>query len=904
MSESDDFKALSPQPVAPTLSKVADVARQSAPYLARLLHQHQNALDLSGESALVAQCHAEIDAVRDWAKSVRSADILGPALRRAKRRVHLILSLLDLSGAWSQGEVTKALTQLADAALQASLASVLAKRDVLSDGLFMFAFGKMGAFELNYSSDVDLAVFFHPDVFSGGSKGPQDTAIRVVRDVCALMDAQTEEGYVFRTDLRLRPDPSATPIAVSTRRAEVYYESVGQNWERMAWIKARPCAGDMAAAADFQKLLSPFVWRRHLDYWAVADVHAIKRMINAKVGDPALGEIDCDVKLGPGGIREIEFFAQTQQIILGGRDPRLRAPATLEALGALVEADVVTQADAEALNAAYQGLRGLEHRIQMLNDAQTHTYPTSSDQRAAVAALMGYADISDLDRALLATRMRVHGIYENLFVSDDGTVDSSGAGNLVFTGVEDDPGTLATLRSMGFSDPSRVIAAFRRWHFGHVPATRSARGQALLTNLTPRLLESMAATGEPSTAFAHFERFFEGLNAGVHLLSMLSIADSLLSDLVSSLAVAPRLAQTLARRPALLESLITRQAEEGFVLEPGAGFEAAMDAARRYHRDRAFLIGHGLLNGLIAARDAGRAWTDLAREMVQAMADAAERETERRFGPAPGQWTVMAMGSFGGGELTAGSDLDMIVLYDVMGDAAGTDWFTRFTQRLTTALSAPTAEGLLYEVDMRLRPSGRSGPVAVRLSSFERYQNSEAWTWEHMALTRMSFAAGDAGLAKGAIDIARDAIDGRKVQPNIAADVDDMRERLRREKAPAGTWDIKLMQGGLIDIEFFAQKRLLLCGGEGAIAPNTYAALQYLAEQGQAEASDVTALQAAWTFQTSLRQVLKLALSETPSEPAFSEGLKSRLCRAVGLQHFDDVEGTLSRQYDTVMQIV
>lgn len=904
MDKAIPIEALIPQPVAVDMAGVIAVARETAPYLARLLTRDGSDLNLSSTASVEAACEDELSTLETLVAGTPLSEAdAGPRLRQVKRRVHLLLALLDLAGHWPQGEVTRRLTQLADLSLQVALKTALAARGLKEAGLFLIAFGKMGAHELNYSSDVDIAAFFDAESFDGGDRDPQDAAIRVVRDVCRLMEAQTEEGYVFRTDLRLRPDPSSTPVAVSRRRAEIYYESLGQNWERMAWIKARPCAGDMATAESFVAMLQPFVWRRHLDYWALADIYAIKRMINSRLGDSSEASAEFDVKLGPGGIREIEFFAQTQQVILGGRDAHLRARDTLSALTALQEVGVVAPEDARDLALAYEGLRGLEHRIQMLEDAQTHTLPADPGLRARIARLMGMASAEALRDTLWGVRRRVHDIYRDLFASED-SVGLSGGGNLVFTGVDDDPGTLETLSGLGFSQPSRVIASFRRWHFGHVPATRSQRGQALLTAITPRLLQAMAETGEPDVAFLHFERFFEGLSSGVQLLAMLNAEEALMEDLVASLAVAPRLARTLAARPELLESLLTRHPETPFTLNPDWSFEEAMDAARRAHRDQSFLLGHALLNGQITAREAGRAWTGLARTMVASMTEAAAREISRRYGPPPAPFAIMGMGSLGGWEMTAGSDLDMLVIFDAEPGGTGEEqtWFTRFTQRLISALSAPTAEGVLYEVDMRLRPSGRAGPVAVRLSAFESYHETEAWTWEHMALTRMDFVAGDEGLGRRAREIAIAAIEARKHRPNIASDIDEMRARMRAERPGQGAWDMKLSDGGLVDIEFIAQKGLLLTGGPKAVQPETDAALAHLAGLGWLSAARAERLAAAWTFQMSLRQILKLALEGAPDPGRFSSGLKSRLVRAVDAADFETVEAELAAHRARVLQ--
>ncbi|MCI4646439.1 MAG: bifunctional [glutamine synthetase] adenylyltransferase/[glutamine synthetase]-adenylyl-L-tyrosine phosphorylase [Hyphomonadaceae bacterium] len=904
MSADSPLSDLMPRPVAADMAGVINVARANAPYLSRLLARDGAELDLTTIEATAAACEAELDALGKLSEGTAlSMEVASARLRQAKRRVHLLLALLDLAGVLPQGEITNRLTRLADLSLQVALNTALAARGLEGDGLFLIAFGKMGAHELNYSSDVDIAAFFDADHFHGGERGPQEGAIRVVRDVCRLMEEQTAEGYVFRTDLRLRPDPSSTPLAVSTRRAEIYYESVGQNWERMAWIKARTAAGDRLCADRFLAQMQPFVWRRHLDYWALADIHAIKQMINARIDSAENAGAPFDVKLGPGGIREVEFFAQTQQLILGGRDGRLRVPGTLAALTALTKAGVVEVAEARDLALAYEALRGLEHRIQMLEDAQTHTLSAEETARSRVACLMGMPSVEVLNTALWTVRQRVHAIYSDLFASEV-MATVPGEGNLVFTGVDDDPGTLETLAGMGFSEPSRVIASFRRWHFGHVPATKSQRGQALLTAITPRLLRAMSATGEPDVAFRHFERFFEGLSSGVQLLAMLNVEEDLLDDLVASLAVAPRLARTLSARPELLESLVSHQPEQGFVFDPTLGFEAAMDTARRAHRDASFLLGHALLNGRITAREAGHAWTDLARSLVTGMTEAARQETERRFGPAPAPFAIMGMGSLGGREMTAGSDLDMLVIYDPGDAPVGEEqtWFSRFTQRLITALSAPTAEGVLYEVDMRLRPSGRAGPVAVRLAAFESYHHKEAWTWEHMALTRMDFVAGDAAVGQRARDIAIAAINARMSKPEIAGDIDDMRARMRAERPAQGPWDMKLSDGGLVDIEFIAQKGLLLTGGEDAVQPQTDAGLFHLADCGWMSSERAEALAAAWSFQMALRQILRLCLEETSGLAQFSSGLKSRLVRAVDSPDFARLEADLEIHRETVLR--
>ncbi len=888
-------------PIAGNMANLLDRAGQVAPYLARLIARNSEALDLSEIEGLGAAFEPWFAAWQDRLGAYAGIEASMPPLRHFKREAHLLIALQDLAGCASLAEVTDRLSTVADLATETALRVAAEARGLSSNGLTLLALGKHGARELNYSSDIDLIALYDRERFDGGTRDPGDAASRILRDLIALLETQTGDGYVFRTDFRLRPDPSSTPLAVSTAMADAYYESVGQNWERMAYIKARPSAGDLSLGQAFIDGLAPFVWRRHLDYWAIADIHAIKRMINAKVGDPSLGDVASDLKLGPGGIREIEFFAQTQQLILGGRDPDLRDPTTCGALDRLASAGVIEAQVRDDLTAAYSVLRAVEHRVQMLNDEQTHTLPRSEDGRQRVAILCGHDDRQVFEDALLALRERVHAHYSDLFAEEERKTRHAVHGNLVFTGVDPDPATLQTLAAMGFTDPARVIATVSLWHRGRVPATRSARGRQLLTAVLPDLLAAMGATGEADTAFARFTTFFEGLSSGVQLLSMLLAEDRLREDLVNTLALAPRLAQTLSRSPETLEAMIDGGERDRLVIPDEMDFEAAMNEARRYHRESSLLVGHRLLQGGLNAAEAGEAWTGLADETVDAMAHAARRETERRFGPPPGAWHVLAMGKMGGRELTAGSDLDLIVLFEPLPGAADAQtWFTRFTQRFITALSAPTPEGLLYEIDMRLRPSGGAGPVAVSLAAFERYQAEEAWTWEHMALTRLRPVTGASGLAARVMAAAAAAITARAGRETLLTDIADMRARLRREKPARGSWDMKLSDGGLVDIEFIAQAGLLIAGDAALITGNTDNALAGLAAAGRFDTSDAAALQRALRFQQSLQQVLRLAVGEVAGAPGFSRGLKDRLCRAVGETSFAALEAALAAHRSAV----
>lgn len=881
-----NLRALSDTP-----EEAVALAAEQAPYLAKLQSLE---FDLADPVALLASAHALCSEVAAGASDPMRD------LRQAKQRAHLGIAASDLSGQATLEETTFEITRFADAAMSAALSVALAEKSLVGDGLFIAALGKMGAHELNYSSDIDVAAFFDPDVFHGGDYETADAAARVMRRMTSLLQDRTKDGYVFRTDLRLRPDPSSTPVAVSTRRAELYYESIGQNWERMVWIKGRCAAGDESAAARFLEAMRPFIWRRHLDYWAIADVHAIKNMINAKAGDKSLEAVSADLKLGPGGIREIEFFVQTQQIILGGRHEHLRVRGTQEGLRELVALGAVKPEVANQLSAAYRDLRMVEHRIQMLDDAQTHSLPAFENKRASVAALCGYSELAQFDADLIQLRKSVHQHYRELFAEETRKRDQAVQGNLVFTGVDDDPQTVETLTVLGFNNPSLVIERIREWHRGKTPATRSTRGRELLTAFLPDLLAAMGATGEADEAFRRFGRFFEGLRSGVQTLAMLVAEKKLTDDLVTTLAIAPRIANVLAKRPGLLEALISdvdRKPPPEFAAD--TDFETKLDLVRRWQGERAFLIGHQLLHGLLEARDAATHWSDLADTCICSMAAAAEAETIRKFGPAPGTWSVIGLGKLGGREMTAGSDLDLVVIYDPKESSDAQTWFTRFTQRLISALSAETGEGALYEVDMRLRPSGRSGPVATSIASFERYHHENAWTWEHMALTRLRPIAGDAPLGAEISAIAERMINAGDPDQRTA-DIRDMRERLLREKPAKGIWDLKMRRGGLLDLEFITQHAILTANEHQPLSPSLTDAHQSLLKTGVWTKAFHQEMSEAFVFLQALQQVQRMANDDITAANELSNALKDRLCRATGCQDYAALSATLERVFESV----
>ncbi|MFC7475208.1 bifunctional [glutamine synthetase] adenylyltransferase/[glutamine synthetase]-adenylyl-L-tyrosine phosphorylase [Dankookia sp. GCM10030260] len=864
---------------SPYLAELA----QRAPAL--LLRLAERGPDEAFDLALTPLHHADPGAARD---------VVGAMLRRVKRQAALVVAVADLAGLWPLDRITGALSELADGTIDFACAHLLLaagergelrvarpangarpdpKAIAKGSGLSVLGMGKLGGRELNYSSDVDLMVLYDPLAAATNPDRAAACYVRLARDLVRLLDERTAEGYVFRTDLRLRPDPAATPLAVSINAAIVYYESMGQNWERAAMIKARPVAGDRALGDHFLREIRPFVWRRHLDFAAVADIHSIKRQIHVHKGAKGAGATIAlaghDVKLGRGGIREIEFTAQVLQLIWGGRDPGLRDPTTLGALAALAAAGRLDRRAAADLADAYVFLRNLEHRLQMVADRQTHRLPEDAAGLARIASFMGFAGGEEFAAAFLGHLGRVERHYESFFetapsLSVEGP-DGAGTGNLVFTGVDDDPGTLATLKRLGFADPASVGAMVRAWHHGRPRATRSERARELLTALMPMLLAAFGRQSNPDQALLRFDMVLTRLPAGVQVLSLLHRNPALLDRVAFLLGAAPQLAEHLARNPAALDGLLTGGGIAPSAADPAAGLpalvkdarhlEEAMDAARRLATARKFEIDAAALEGAIDADTAGELRADLADAAIAALLPRILADFAERYGRVPGgALAVLAMGKLGSREMLPGSDLDLVLLYDHDAEATGSEggrrslapseYFVRLAPQVVSAITAPGAEGRLWEVDMRLRPSGNKGPVAVRLSTFEHYHMTEAWGWERMALTRARPIAGPPALRRRIAALLRAAITRPGAAETALTDAVAMRQRMLRDLPPEGPWDLKAMPGGLIEVEFVAQALQLRHAAENPkiLATSTRLALARLREAGLLPAEEAAAL--------------------------------------------------------------
>jgi glutamate-ammonia-ligase adenylyltransferase len=798
-----------------------------------------------GPDAAAAATRASLAALADPETGL---DALGIGLRRAKRQAALTVALADIAGLWPLETVTRTLSDFCDRALDVTAGHLLrqAHRNGalrLNDpeaptrdaGLFVLGMGKLGALELNYSSDIDLIVLYDDErIATDAPDELQRAFVRLTRTLVKTIEERTAEGYVFRTDLRLRPDPGATPVALSTLAAETYYESMGQNWERAAMIKARPVAGDRDAGAAFLEILRPFIWRRHLDFAAIDDIHSIKRQIHAYKGGSTVAIEGHDIKLGRGGIREVEFFAQTQQLIWGGREPELRMSGTVEAIRGLVRFGRVDSAVGDDMIAAYGYLRRLEHRLQMVDDQQTQKMPDDAAGVAAIAAFMGYTDAEAFRADLLHHLRTVESHYAELFEEAPplGAAGAGGHGSLVFTGGEDHPETLATLVSLGFREASSVSAMIRGWHHGRYRATRATRSREILTELMPALLWELGDTANPDQAFRRFDEFLRGLPAGVQLFSLFAANPKLLKLVAEIMGGSPRRAEQLSRNPLLLDGVLdtdffgyvpdATEMAAGLAerLEQALDMQDILDLTRRWANDVRFQIGVHVLRSTIEIDRAGLAFSDIADTAIRGLLPPLVAEFTAQHGTCPGDgFAVLGLGKLGGRELTATSDIDLVFLYDAPPEVEGGEppasdgakplsigrYYQRLGQRLVNGITAMTGEGKLFEVDMRLRPSGNAGPLAISLEAFARYQLESAWTWEHLALTRARVVHAAPSFAPRIEAALHEALCRARPADGLLVAVAEMRARMAAEFKAPSVWRVKHLRGGLVDCEFIAQ---------------------------------------------------------------------------------------------------
>jgi glutamate-ammonia-ligase adenylyltransferase len=866
------------------------------------------------------------------------ADVM-PLLRRMKSEAALLIALCDIGGVWPVMRVTAALTDLAVASVQSALRHVLRKeaergritptsldRPEDNSGLIVLAMGKMGAGELNYSSDIDLIVFFDPAAPTlAPDIEPQPFFVRVTQAMARLLQQRNGDGYVFRVDLRLRPDPASTQVAISTQSALHYYEREGRTWERAAMIKARPCAGDARAGEALVSDIAPFVWRKHLDFAALADVHDMKRQMQTFRGQSEISVEGHNVKIGRGGIREIEFFAQTQQLIAGGRHPELRVRPTLEALNVLASSHWITLEARDQLTAAYEFLRRVEHRLQMVADEQTHTLPDDVEAVECFAAFFGYRSRAAFAKDLLGHLNVVQTHYGKLFEGDPtGNVQLPAAD---YSAGPDDPRLLEHLATLGFKKPIMVAQTVHQWMVGDYRVFRLESTRNAFVEFVPALIVGLANAEEPDHAVTAFDRFLQALQRGGRLISLLSQNRDLVALVALILGAAPRVGDMLARQPQIMDGLIDPRffgampdrselsARLAATLTDANSYEEFLDRLRLFGQESLFLIGTRILSGTVTAQQASVAFADVAEGIVHTVHGLVTDRFAAQHGRIKGQETaILAMGRLGSREMTASSDLDLILLYDFDSEHPDSDgakslhgahYFARFTQRLISAFTTRTNYGVLYDVDMRLRPSGRAGPVASRFDAFADYQEREAWTWEHMALTRARVISSSPDFRDKIERIIREVLTRPRNAAAVAVDVADMRRAIALEKGERDVWDLKYAAGGMVDIDFIAQYLQLVHAADkpDILDVSTLHVLDNAAQLGVLPQSEAEVLRSAARLYHDLTQILRLCVTERFKPETSGEDLLRVMARAGDAPDFSSLEARVKETQTEVRRV-
>ncbi len=828
---------------------------------------------------------------------------IGVALRRARRREALIVAIADLAGALDLTAVTRRLTDFADRALDLAIRTAISERAPGADptGFAAIALGKQGSHELNYSSDIDPILLFDPATLPHRAREePAEAAVRIARRVVELLQSRDGEGYVLRVDLRLRPSPEATPIALPVDAAISYYESQALPWERAAFIRARACAGDVALGQRFLDAIRPFVWRRGVDFGAVGEIRDITRRIRDHHAQGQRFGPGYDLKRGRGGIREVEFFAQIHQLIHGGRDPALRAPATMDALDRLADAGRIERDEADALKSAYVALRTAEHRLQMVDDRQTHSLPRGQEALDGVGRLAGFADGAGLIAMLEPYVAQVGHIYDSLDPRDEAALSS------------DAESLPAQLEGMGFDDSATAAQLVDRWRGGSYPALRSPAARQALEDVLPGLMTALGQAPDSRAALIQLDTMLSRLPSAINFFRLIEARPQLGQLMAAILSHAPPLAEALGRRPALLDGLIdaTALAPVGDVAslcaemragEAGDDYEAALQRVRLVVGEKRFALGAQLVAGTSDPLDVAHGYSRVAEAAIEVLGAATIAEFERAHGRVPdSELLILALGRLGGGALTHASDLDLIYLFtgDFAAESDGAKplgavhYYNRLAQRLSGALSVPTAAGALYEIDTRLRPSGAQGPLVVSLDGFAKYQREDAWTWEHMALTRARPVFGSDAARRAVSGVIESVLSAPRDRNKLIADAAEMRAEMARHKPPQGALDAKLGRGGLVDLEFAVHVAQLSHPGV-AILPDLDPAIAALVAAGVVPPT----LAEDYRFLTRMLVLLRLVAPDGEPPSAATQAL---IIRALGAESW----AALVARFDATRQDV
>ena len=859
-------------------------------------------------------------------------------LRNIKSQASLLIAVAEITNYWSIYRVMNELSNIADLIVKSSLNYLFQdsairgeiklknlEEPLVGTGLILLAMGKLGAKELNYSSDIDLVAFYEPDRLEyRGKKTLHDFFNKIIKSLILILQEYTSEGYVYRTDFRLRPDPGAYPLAVSMQAAEMYYISQGQNWERSAFLKARILAGDINSSKKFTNILEPFVWRKSLDFYALRDIQSIKRQINRQQAGTKINILGHNIKLGKGGIREIELFVQIQQLIFGGRRKSLRSRETLLGLRSLMNEKIIDEEAFNKLVSAYEFYRQIENRLQMINDEQTHVLPKSKKKLQSFSLFLGYENAEEFSEQLLENLQYVASRFDNLFV---GEKTLSLGGNLVFTGGDPDPDTLVTIEKLGFKESASIWETVSSWHHGRYPVTRSAKARELLTEITPSIFSSFRDTAFPDQAFFRFDEFLSKLPYGVQLFSLLRSNPKLLQLLADILGQAPRLGNYLSKTPELFQSVLNQEffapvpdllemdRSLSLLLQGVENFEDDLNIIRSWKNDLTLQVGIQMIQEKLSGSVAGLKLAEIAENAIVNCHKVVLQEFKKNHRDQENSdFAIVAMGNLGSKEMTVNSDVDLIFLYEDQINHSGNEtsknlsevqtYYLKLVPRLLTSISVQTKEGKLYDVDTRLRPSGESGPVASSINAFKKYQHESAWVWEHMALTRARVILGSDRISQKFHDIKNEVINKGRKKDEVIKEFQRIRKKILDEKKAKNIWDIKLSEGGSRDIEFLVQYLKLLHANQmqGILDLNTAQSILKFGEFGILNKLDTTKLHDAAVLMQNLRGQLALSIEGDFEEKTAAPGLLSRLVKIGEVDNIKELKSKLKSAVSNVQK--
>ncbi len=874
-------------------------------------------------------------------------------LRRYKRRQLLRIGARDLLGLAKVEDTVRELSALAEGEIEIAWrharACVTAELgEFAADDALRFvilAMGKLGGGELNFSSDIDLVY-----LFDGGSRGSlggprgsvnsQAFATRVAEILTRTLSEVREEGIVFRVDLRLRPDGQNGPIVNSLAGALVYYESFGQTWERAAMLKARPVAGDLALGAEFLREMRPFLYRRYLDFTTVEEIREMKTRVNREY---SRARLERDVKLGPGGIREVEFIVQVLQLIHGGRDDRLKTRATLDTLHALADFGVLDGGEAEQLAAAYWFLRDVEHKIQIVHERQTHLLPDDPEEERFLARRLGYhlrirsgvpaagddacPEVRDLRADLARHRATVRQSFEKLFSGAEVELGRSADEEVssLLQSLEDRDRACDRLASMGFREPAAGVDNLLRLRDGPRFSPASPRRRKALLSLAPALLAEIRKASDPDLALHHMAELISAIGARTSFLALLRENPETLRLLVGLFGSSQYLSNFFLRHPELLDSLVRADLavvqkdraalarDLAALLDVAEDYEGELDTLRRFRNEEFLRIGVNDIHGLLEFGEVSEQLSDLAEVCLEAALRIALRSLAELHGPPPGRFSVIGMGKLGGRELNYNSDLDLIYVYDGEAEArtkiSVREYFTKVAQRLMTILQLTTREGFVYKIDTRLRPSGSHGPLVSSVTSFREYHQTSSALWERQALVRARGVAGDPTLLQEVERIIERFVYGRGLDAAGVAEIARLRARMEHELAgeSAGRWNIKTGRGGILDVEFITQM-LQLRHGQAHPAVRlrpTEAALSALFQEGLLSEEDTRNLIDGYRFLRRLENRLRIERDQAVEALEHGGARPGALARRLGYPgNPDEAAKELFRDFQSVRESV